>query len=96
VGNLQEPRQVIPPAPAAMCFLIIFFLLYFHMHMCALSDAHETTTTEQLRCLSDDRTASSHEDVGVIVEVVVWGGPQWHITGIRTAGDMLLCVCQHV
>ena len=39
---------------------------------------------------ADDSTASSREDVGVGVEEVVWGGPQWHNSGIRTAGDMLV------
>ena len=37
VGN-PERASVIPPAPAAKCFLIIFFLLYFHMRM----RTHET------------------------------------------------------
>ncbi len=39
---------------------------------------------------ADDSTASSREGVGVGVEVVVWGGPQWHNTGIRTADAMLV------
>jgi hypothetical protein len=39
---------------------------------------------------TDDSTASSREGVGVDVEVVVWGGPQWHNIDIRTADAMLV------